>query len=80
MKFTVFTPTFNRAVVLSRVFEDLKAQSFRDFEWLIVDDGSTDDTKFIVEQWQAASDIHFPLRDIFQKNQHKKVAHNRAGG
>jgi len=50
--FTVFTPTYNRANTLSRVYESLKAQTFRDFEWLIVDDGSTDSTRDIVREWQ----------------------------
>jgi glycosyltransferase involved in cell wall biosynthesis len=78
MLFTVFTPTYNRANTLARVYESLRSQTFRDFEWLIVDDGSTDDTKILVERWQAASDNDFPIRYIWQENQHKKVAHNRA--
>ena len=43
--FTVFTPTYNRAGTLERVYSSLEAQTFRDFEWLIVDDGSTDNTR-----------------------------------
>ncbi|MEH7574008.1 glycosyltransferase family 2 protein, partial [Cytobacillus firmus] len=43
-KFTVFTPTYNRAHTIERVYESLKVQTFRDFEWLIVDDGSLDNT------------------------------------
>ncbi|MFQ5451045.1 MAG: glycosyltransferase family 2 protein, partial [Nitrospinaceae bacterium] len=46
--FTVFTPTYNRAYTLDRVYNSLVAQTFRDFEWLIVDDGSTDNTKELV--------------------------------
>ena len=42
--FTVFTATYNRAHTLQRVYESLKAQTYRDFEWLIVDDGSSDAT------------------------------------
>ena len=42
--FSVFTPTYNRAHLLPRVYECLEKQTFRDFEWLIVDDGSTDNT------------------------------------
>jgi len=51
--FTVFTPTYNRAHTLHRCYGSLKAQTFRDFEWLIVDDGSTDGTADLVAAWQA---------------------------
>ena len=47
--FTVFTPTFNRAVSIHRVYESLQSQAFHDFEWLIVDDGSEDDTAITSE-------------------------------
>ena len=43
-RFTVFTPTYNRGYIIGQVFESLKRQTFKDFEWIIVDDGSTDDT------------------------------------
>jgi glycosyltransferase involved in cell wall biosynthesis len=72
--FTVFTPTFNRAKTLHRVYESLQQQTFRDFEWLIVDDGSVDDTSSIVEAWQH--DAAFPIRYVWQKNGHKKTAFN----
>jgi glycosyltransferase involved in cell wall biosynthesis len=73
--FTVFTPTYNRAATLPRVYRSLQAQSFRDFEWLIVDDGSTDDTRSLVESWQAESS--FPIHYFWQERQHKKAAFNR---
>src|SRR5258708_39119995 len=73
--FTVFTPTFNRSQTLSRVYEGLRLQTFRDFEWLIVDDGSTDGTKELVEKWQTESS--FPIRYIYQENQGKPAAFNR---
>lgn len=76
--FTVFTPTFNRAEVLPRVYECLLLQTFKDFEWLIVDDGSTDTTSSLVRSWISDSLSWFPIRIIHQRNQHKKVAHNRA--
>jgi len=72
---TVLTPTYNRAGTLHRVFESLSRQTSRDFEWLIVDDGSTDNTHELVRAWQARAD--FPVRYIWQKNQHKKAAFNR---
>jgi glycosyltransferase involved in cell wall biosynthesis len=70
--FTVFTPSYNRAHTLGRVYESLKKQTFRDFEWLIVDDGSTDNTREIVEQWQQEN--IFPIRYIYQENGHKHIA------
>ena len=74
MLFTVFTPTYNRARTLHRVYESLQAQSLRDFEWLVVDDGSTDNTKEIVDRWQKEAD--FPIRYVWQANGHKKTAFN----
>lgn len=49
--FTVFTPTYNRGYTLPRLYESLKAQKTTDFEWIIVDDGSTDNTHQLVEKW-----------------------------
>jgi glycosyltransferase involved in cell wall biosynthesis len=73
--FTVFTPTFNRSSTLSRVHESLRGQTSRDFEWVIVDDGSTDGTEELVEKWQRESD--FPIRYFFQWNRGKPAAFNR---
>lgn len=74
-KFTVFTPTYNRAHTLLRVYESLKAQTYRDFEWLIVDDGSTDNTHGLVERWRKEAE--FPIRYFYQDNSGKHVAFNR---
>ena len=74
--FTIFTPTYNRAHTLARVYESLREQTFRDFEWLIIDDGSTDGTTELVEQWRSSAS--FPLRYFVQAHAGKHVAHNRA--
>lgn len=55
--FTVFTPTFNRKNLLKNVYSNLKNQTFDDFEWLIIDDGSTDGTEFEVEKWIAEGEL-----------------------
>ena len=73
--FTVFTATHNRAHTLYRAYESLKAQTFRDFEWLVVDDGSTDDTESLIMEWSKEAD--FPIRYIRQSNRGKHVALNR---
>lgn len=74
-QFTVLTPTYNRAHTLNRVYESLSEQDLQDFEWLIIDDGSTDNTKTLVTQWQQDAD--FPIRYLWQPNQHKKTAFNQ---
>ena len=73
---TVFTPTYNRAHTLPRVFESLQRQTSRDFRWLIVDDGSTDGTRGLVEQWRGCAD--FAVEYLYQPNSGKHNAHNRA--
>ena len=60
--FTVFTPTYNRADVLPRVYDSLHRQTLRDFEWLVVDDGSTDGTAELIARWAAEAD--FPIRYV----------------
>jgi glycosyltransferase involved in cell wall biosynthesis len=74
--FTVFTPTYNRADKLHRVYESLQSQSLRDFEWLIIDDGSIDNTEELVENW--IKEAKFTIRYFWQRNNHKKAAFNRA--
>lgn len=72
--FTVLTPTYNRAHVLQRVYESLCEQTCQDFEWVVVDDGSTDNTRERVLAWQQES--RFPIHYLWQENQHKKTAIN----
>lgn len=74
--YTVFTPTFNRKHTLHRVYESLRAQTFRDFEWIVVDDGSVDGTGALVAQWQAEAD--FPVIYHYQENSGKHIAFNQA--
>ncbi len=74
MKFTVCTATFNRAHTLHRVFDSLKAQTFQDFEWLVIDDGSSDETETLIARWQSHSP--FSIRYKYQQNQGKHIAIN----
>jgi glycosyltransferase involved in cell wall biosynthesis len=74
--FTVATPTYNRKHTLPGAYESLRVQTFRKFEWLIVDDGSNDGTAELVRCWQREAD--FPIRYFYQSNSGKHVAFNRA--
>ena len=56
---SILTPTYNRAHVLHRAYDSLNRQKVRDFEWVVVDDGSTDDTPALLANWQTEAD--FPI-------------------
>lgn len=73
---TVFTPTYNRAYCLHKCYESLKRQTCRDFEWLVIDDGSTDGTKALVEEWINEGAI--TITYYYQPNQGMHGAHNTA--
>lgn len=73
---TIFTPAFNRAHLLPRLYESLCNQTCQDFDWLVVDDGSSDDTKAIVSGWITENKI--PITYIYQQNQGMHGAHNTA--
>lgn len=74
--YTVFTPTFNRKELLFRCFESLKEQTFKQFEWVVVDDGSNDGTDMVIANLQ--SNAQFPVRYIWQRNRGKHCASNLA--
>ena len=64
---TVFTPTYNRAHTLIRTYESLVRQTCKDFIWLIIDDGSIDNTLESVESWKKNSN-GFEIRYIYKEN------------
>lgn len=74
---TVFTPAYNRAYTLPRTYESMKQQKNTDFIWLIVDDGSTDNTAELVKQWQAEEN-GFEIQYIYKENGGMHTAHNTA--
>lgn len=73
---TIFTPAFNRAHLLPRLYESLCNQTCQDFDWLVVDDGSSDGTKALVAGWISENKI--PITYIYQENQGMHGAHNMA--
>ncbi len=69
---SIITPTYNRARLLPRVWASLRKQTLGDFQWIIVDDGSTDDTRGVVENF-GDKRIHY----VYQRNAGVNVARNR---
>ena len=74
---TVFTPAYNRAHTLPRTYESLRKQDCKDFVWLIVDDGSSDNTSELIRCWQE-QDNGFEIRYIYKENGGMHTAHNVA--
>lgn len=75
-KVTVFTPFYNRRRTIDRVFDSLVSQTYKDFEWLIIDDGSKEDISDLLEQYRAKAT--FPIRYYYKKNGGKHTAANYA--
>ena len=71
---TVFTPTYNRATYLPGVYESLLHQSYKNFEWLIVDDGSEDGTRQVIESIKKKSPLR--IRYYYKTNGGKHTAIN----
>lgn len=77
IKLTVFTPAYNRAHTLPRTYASLLEQDCKEFIWLIVDDGSSDQTAELVRNWQK-EDSGFEIRYIYKTNGGMHTAHNTA--
>ena len=73
---TVITPTYNRCNTLYRVYNSLLSQTYKDFEWLVIDDGSTDDTKELIQGYIEEDKIN--IRYYYQENRGKHIALNTA--
>lgn len=73
---TVFTPTYNRAHTLPRTYESLLRQTCKDFEWLVIDDGSTDGTRDLVKGWIEENLI--PIIYIYKENGGLYTGYNKA--
>lgn len=75
-RLTVFTPSYNRAYCLNNCYQSLCRQTSNDFCWLVIDDGSTDNTRLLVASWIEENQI--PIQYIYQENQGMHGAHNTA--
>lgn len=67
-KITVFTAAYNRGHLIERLYRALQRQTNFDFEWLVIDDGSQDNTPQLFEQW-VQEENPFPIRFFHQENQ-----------
>lgn len=76
-RITVFTPTYNRATTLERLYKSLQKQTFTDFEWLVIDDGSKDETSSLFEKWMNEKN-NFPIYYYLKENGGKHTAINFA--
>lgn len=76
MRITVFTPAYNRGYIIEKLYRSLQRQSFRDFEWIVVDDGSTDNTETLFKSFMQ-EDNDFPIIYIKTENGGKHRAINK---
>lgn len=74
---TVFTPSYNRAYILGKCYESLNRQTCKEFVWLIIDDGSTDCTKELVEGWMQKNN-GYEIRYIYKENGGLHTGYNKA--
>lgn len=74
---TVFTPTYNRADLLPRCFESMKRQTCKSFIWMIIDDGSTDNTRELVQSWMHEA-LDFQVCYFYKENGGLHTAYNEA--
>lgn len=76
MRITVFTPAYNRGYIIKTLYDSLKKQTFRDFEWIVVDDGSTDDTEELFKVF-LSEENNFSINYIKTPNGGKHRAINK---
>jgi glycosyltransferase involved in cell wall biosynthesis len=77
LKITVFTPTYNRGFIIENLYRSLQKQTYTNFEWLVIDDGSEDNTKQLFEVWKTENN-KFPISYYRVENGGKHRAVNKA--
>lgn len=75
-RLTIFTPTYNRAYTLHKCYNSLVSQTNNNFVWLVIDDGSTDNTRELIDRW--IKDNRIDIKYVYQDNQGMHGAHNTA--
>lgn len=66
-KLSIFTPAYNRGYIIEKLYRSLQRQSVYDFEWLVINDGSTDNTDDLLQSW-LKEENKFPIRYYKQEN------------
>lgn len=74
---TIFTPAYNRGYIINKCYESLCRQTCKDFIWLVIDDGSTDNTAELINEWQK-KDNGFEIKYVYKENGGMHTAHNTA--
>lgn len=74
---TIFTPAYNRGYIINNCYESLCRQTCKNFVWLVIDDGSTDNTSELIKEWQK-KDNGFEIQYIYKENGGMHTAHNTA--
>lgn len=74
--FTVFTPVYNRRKEINRVYSSLQKQTFRNFEWIVIDDGSEDNVVSLLVDYKSSADFSIIIKQ--QTNSGKHIAWNEA--
>lgn len=77
VKISIFSPVYNRAYTISKLYESLLKQTSKNFEWIIVNDGSTDNLDELVEKWMNDSSRDFEIIYLKEKNEGKQVSINK---
>lgn len=72
-KVSIFTPTYNRSHTLERLYESIVNQTDKDFEWIIVDDGSEDNTELLVRQWIGIKEINIVYKKVNNGGKHRAI-------
>lgn len=74
MRFTIFTPTYNRGYIIEKLYHSLQNQVFRDFEWIVIDDGSTDNTETLFEKFsEDNNDFNIIYKKVANGGKHRAI-------
>lgn len=74
---TVFTPTYNRGYIIENLYKSLQRQTYKNFEWVVIDDGSNDNTKDLLDKWTSESnEFDIVYKKVVNGGKHRAI--NRA--